>query len=201
MLSPGVHDQYEAGVKGIVFDRLDITAAGFRINKINEYLDPADSVYKQDGREIHQGLEVTVTGMLFEKLTLGGGGTLMDAHIAKAADKSIEDNTPVNVPEKLARAFIEYRIPAISGVSVSGEANYNGLRWVDAKNTASIPSVITYNAGFRYLVRIHAHRLIVNLHVANLLNTTYWAAYKPAGTVGLCLGAPRTISLSVKYEW
>jgi iron complex outermembrane recepter protein len=199
-LPPSVNDQYEVGVKATIMERLDVTAAGFRINKVNEYLDPADSYYKQDGREVHQGLEGIVTGKVFDWLTLGGGGTLMDAHIEKAADKSIKDKTPANVPEKQARAFVELKVPALKGLSASGGVNYNGYRWVDARNTAVIPDTWVFDAGIRYRADIRSHGLSVNLNIDNLLNNTYWAAYKPAGTVGLCLGAPRTVSLSAKFE-
>ena len=200
-LDPAVHSQVELGVKARVFKALDLTAAGFRINKVNEFLDPADSIYKQDGREIHQGLEVTVGGKFFKCLSLGGGATLLDAHVVKAEDTTIEDKTPANIPEKLGTVFLEYDIPGISGLSISSGATYNGSRWIDGENTTTIPAVWVYDAGVRYSKVVCEHPLTINLRIANLLNTMYWAAYKPKGTVGLCLGAPRQISLSAKYEW
>jgi iron complex outermembrane receptor protein len=201
VLPPAVNDQLEAGIKVTVFHNLDLSAAGFRINKINEYLDPVDSLYKQTGREIHKGLELTAGGKLFDRLTIGGGGTLLAALVTKAADKTIENKTPANIPKKSATIFLEYDIPAIPGVSISGQACYNGRRWIDAKNTASIPSTVIFDAGFRYRPPIDSRRLVLTIHITNLLNTSYWAAYKPTGTVGLCLGAPRTVSLSIKYAW
>jgi len=124
----------------------------------------------------------------------------MDAYIEKADDNTIVNKIPANVPEKQARVFLEYQVPSMPGLSVSGSAGYSGLRWVDGKNTAYIPAVRLYNAGIRYRPIINSHRFTINLNIANLFNTTYWAAYKPSGTVGLCLGAPRLISLSAKYE-
>ncbi len=200
VLSPSVNNQYEIGVKATIMN-VDLASALFRINKINEFRDTKDSVFKQDGREIHQGLEVTATGRLWNCLTLGGGGTIMDAHIEKAADPAIKDKTPANVPEKQAKAFVEYDVPGIRGLCVSGGGTYCGLRFVDAKNSASIPPVWLYDAGARYRISMSDHGFTINLHIVNLLNTNYWAAYKPSGTVGLCLGAPRLISLSAKYEF
>jgi iron complex outermembrane receptor protein len=125
----------------------------------------------------------------------------MDAHVVKAADRAIEGKTPANVAEKQARAYLEYEVPAMPGLSVSGGVSYCGIRWVDAVNSEYIPAVRLYDAGVRYRHAVSTHSLIiVCLNIANLLNTTCWAAYKPSGTVGLCLGAPRLITLSVKYE-
>jgi len=195
-LPPGVSNQYEAGVKTTVAKRLDATAALFRIDKVNEYKDPADSRYKQDGRELHQGLEVTLTGKTFDWLTIGGGGTVMDAHVEKATNTSIEGKTPANIPERQARAFVEVQLPPVTGLSVSAGVNYTGLRRVDDRNSASIPSVKLYDAGVRYRTAVGGHTATLSATITNLLDTPYWAAYKPRGTVGLCLGAPRTISVS-----
>jgi iron complex outermembrane receptor protein len=200
VLSPAVSEQYETGIKLTLWDRLDINAAGFNINKINEYLDPSDNIYKQDGREIHQGFEISGTGKITTWLTFGGGGTLLDAHIEKAADKSIETKTPVNIPAKQARAFIELKMPAVSGLTLTGGINYCGIRWIDARNTAWIPENYLYDTGIRYSTKIGTNALTLNMNIVNLLNTNFWAAYKPAGTIGLCLGAPRTVSLSAKWQ-
>jgi iron complex outermembrane receptor protein len=197
VLSPGVSDQYEIGAKATA-GAVDLTAAAFTINKLNEFLDPRDSVYKQDGRQIHRGFEVSAQGHVLNGLIVGGGGTLLDAYVSKAATADFENKVPQNVPEKIARVYLEYAVPAMPGLSLSSSASYSGIRWVDTKNTAYIPTVWLFDGGVRYQPPVS--RLSVNMRVSNILNSTYWAAYKPAGTVGLVLGAPRLLSMSIRYD-
>ncbi len=56
MLTPSVNEQIEIGLKSSI-KTFNFALAGFMINSKNEYIDPNDTIYKQDGREIHQGIE------------------------------------------------------------------------------------------------------------------------------------------------
>ena len=64
VLAPSASQQYEAGVKSTL-GGVNLSAALFRIEKVNAELNPNSNVYMQDGREIHQGLEVILTGRLW----------------------------------------------------------------------------------------------------------------------------------------
>jgi len=199
MLAPYKSSQYETGVKSSI-GGMDLNAALFRIDMVNQETDPADNVYKQDGREIHQGLEVTTTGKLTDRLTAIGGFTLMDAHVDKATANSLtEGKTPVNVPEQEASAYLEYALPWVPNLTLTGGANYYGKRPVDVYDTYYIPGVTIFNAGFRYEPEIYGHPTSFNFSVSNLFDTAYWAYYRSGD--GLLLGAPRTVSLSVKTTW
>jgi len=198
MLPPSASYQYELGAKSS-WGLMDLTAALFRIDVINQYTDPSDNVYKQDGREIHQGLEFTTTGKLTDRLTLVGGFTVMDAHIAQAKNNpTLEGKTPVNVPEQQARLYLEYALPGVSGLTLSGGANYSGKRPVDAANTDYLNSATTFDIGARYLAKLNGHKLSFNVNVSNLFDKAYWSYYRSGD--GLLLGAPRIISFTVKAE-
>jgi len=199
LLDPSTGDQYEVGTKAKL-GKMDVTAALFRINKINEYLDPSDNVYKQDGREIHKGIEFSVVGKVAAQLTLVGGFTLLDAEVTKAANNpSLVGKTPVNVPERQARLYAEYVLPYVSGLTLVGGANYSGRRPVDAANTDYLDGATIYDAGIRYQTEVAQQRLVLNLDVSNLLNTAYWTYYRSGD--GLLLGAPRIVSFTAKMKW
>ncbi len=198
-LSPSVSKQYETGVK-TTFGDMDLNLSLFRIDKINEETDPKDNVFKQDGREIHQGVEATATGRLTSRLTLIGGATLMDAYIDKAAAAPLsEGKIPVNVPKQQASAYLEYALPWIADLTVTGGANYFGRRPVDTYNRAFLPDATIFNAGLRYEPAVYGHRTSINLTVSNLFDTAYWANYSSGN--GLLLGAPRVLALSLKTTW
>jgi len=197
MLDPSHSKQGEAGLKGRLLG-LNLTLAGYFLSQVNEYVDPADSVYKQDGRVESKGLELVTQGQLLKGLTLGGGFSLQDVTYAEVASTpSYQGQSPVNVPEKQARAFFEYTLPWLP-LHVSGGANYYGRRAVDVPNTMWISDATTLDAGLRFDPLLGRHRTTLQLNVSNLLDERYWANYRSGE--GLEMGAQRTYSASVKVE-
>ena len=119
MLSPSTSEQYEVGAKANL-DGIDLTAALFRIDVVNTEVDPADFVYKQDGREVHEGLELTGTGKITDRLTFVGGLTWMHAVIESATAAPLTNGKiPINVPDIDARAYFEYALPWVPNLSAS----------------------------------------------------------------------------------
>jgi iron complex outermembrane recepter protein len=199
ILPPSVSEQYEVGAKASL-GGMDLTVALFRIDKINEYTDPGDSIYKQDGREVHQGVEVTASGKIINRLTLVGGFTLMDAKVERARNnQALEGKTPVNVPEAQAKIYMEYELPFIPHLTATAGGNYFGRRPVDALNTTYFPEAITCDAGLRYQPSIYGHKTTLNLNVTNLFDKRYWSYYRSGD--GLLLGEPRLFAFSAKVEW
>lgn len=199
ILAPSTSRQYELGAKATL-GRLDLAAALFHIDKVNAETDPNDNVYKQDGREIHRGLEVTVTGKPTDRLTLTGGFTVLDAYIDKAsANPATEGKTPIDVPERMARLRGEYEIPGLSGLFITGAANYLGRRPVDVLNTQYLDDVVTFDAGMRWEPEVYGHKAKLLLSVDNLFDKAYWVSYTSRN--GLQFGEPRTLSLSTKLTW
>jgi len=199
VLSPSVSEQYEVGAKASL-GGMDLTAALFRIDKVNEYLDPSDSIYKQDGREVHQGVEVAGSGKLTERLTAVGGFTLMDAEVTRARNNTaLEGKTPINVPEAQAKLYLEYEIPLVPHLTATAGGNYFGRRPVDALNSAYFPEAITCDAGLRYQPALYGHKTSFILNVTNLLDKRYWSYYRSGD--GLLLGEPRLVAFSAKLSW
>jgi iron complex outermembrane receptor protein len=198
ILAATANRQYETGVKATIGSAFDLSCAFFRMEQVNSYVDPADNVYKADGRDIHQGVEVVGTGRLLHGLNVVGGFTLMSAQIEKATTPASEGATPVNVPQQLASLRLEYTLPPLKPlpgtVTLCAGGNYLGERPVNVPNTQNIPGVTLFDAGLRYQPM---ERLTLNLHVSNLADTRYWEYYRSGD--GLLLGAPRTVAVSAEY--
>ena len=197
VLPPSVSTEYEAGAK-IDLASFNLTTAFFNINKINAETNPATHVFIQDGRQVHQGIEVIGKGKITDQLTFVGGFTIMDAKIEQAtALPASSGKIPINVPEQQARAYFEYAVPPsfVSGLTFVAGANYYGRRPVDALNTGFMPSATIFDAGLRYEPIVYGRKLTFNLTVSNIFNTAYWASYNASG---MLLGAPRIIALSGK---
>jgi iron complex outermembrane recepter protein len=196
VLAPSVSTEYEAGAK-FNFGRFDLTTAFFNINKVNAETNPENQVFIQDGREVHQGVEVTSKGKVTDQLTFVGGFTLMDAKIQQAtALPASNGKIPINVPEQQARAYFEYALPPsfVPDATLVAGANYYGKRPVDALNTSFMAPATIFDAGLRYEPVVYGRKLTFNLTVSNLFNTSYWASFN----TGMLLGAPRIIALSGK---
>ncbi len=193
MLLPSVSYQYEFGAKASL-GRVDMTAALFDIDVVNQYLDPADNVYKQAGREVHKGFEIAATGKLTDQLTVVAGGTILDAQITQ--DPKYSGKIPVNVPEQQARLYFEYALTKIPGLTLSGSQNYSGKRAVDSNNLSFMEASTTYDAGVRYETKSGGHKLNFNLNVSNIFDKAYWSYYSSGN--GLLQGSPRVISVTAK---
>jgi iron complex outermembrane receptor protein len=199
ILPPRVSDQYEVGAKATV-GSMFLTASLFRIEKVNEGVDQTDFVYRQEGQEIHQGLEFTATGKLTGRLTAVGGFTIMQARIENAPQNlDLNGKIPVNVPERQARAYFEYLIPEVDGLTGSLGVNYLGGRPVDQLNTAFLHDAVIVDLGMRYQTVLFGRDTTFNLRVSNLLDTSYWS-YVRTGD-GMLLGAPRTVAGFMKVSF
>lgn len=199
VLAPSISEQYETGLKGSLGE-MNVTAALFHIDKVNAELNPTNNVYMQDGREIHQGVELLFSGNLLENLSAVGGFTLMRAYVDKAtANRLTEGKTPVNVPQEQARLRLEYALPFERDLKLSFGANFYGRRPIDVYNVQYIDPTTTFDAGLRYERELWGHKFSANLTVQNLFDQAYWAYYRSGD--GLLLGNPRTIALTVKATW
>jgi iron complex outermembrane receptor protein len=138
---------------------------------------------------------------LTERLTLIGGLSAMNAEVKRARNnRALEGKIPVNVPEKQARLYLEYALPQVAGLTLTGGVNYSGRRPVDAMNRDFLAKSTTYDAGLRYQSAFdRQHLLTLTLNVANLTDKAYWTYYRSGE--GLLLGAPRVVSLTVKVDW
>ena len=132
VLDPLVDRQYEVGVKAEVGKMLLATAL-FEIDKANQYSDDGTltGTYVQDGRQVHRGIEFTATGKVIDDLTLWGGATLMHATVEKTNTPSLKGKEPTDVAEFWAKAYAEYNLPFLRGLTLTGGAYYTGPSYAD----------------------------------------------------------------------
>jgi len=199
VLAPSVSQQYETGLK-TTLGEVNLNVALFRINKVNAELNPNNNIYMQDGREIHQGVEVTFAGNLMDGLNAVGGFTLMHAYVDQATALPLTvGKTPVNVPEEQARLRLEYALPFARDIKVSFGPNFLGRRPIDVYDQQYIKPVTLFDGGIRYESEAWGHKITANVTVDNIFNQAYWAYYRSGD--GLLLGNPRTVALTVKATW
>lgn len=192
-----VSDQYEVGAKADLGGVL-LTGALFNINKANQFaqVNPnGTQTYVSDGREVHKGIEITATGNIMAGLRLLGGVTIMDARTIHTASVTTDDKMPVNVADQYAKATVEYDLPFLSGLTVTGGVYYTGKQAVDTINTIFLPSYVTEDIGIRYRrLLANAQELIFRLNVSNVTDRAYWVNSSYTGQ-------PRTVAFNMQYKF
>lgn len=192
IFAPQVSKQYEVGAKATVGDAL-LTLALFNIEKPNGYLD-GDMVYTENGTQVNNGLEFSVTGKVTPELTVIGGFTLLDPKVKDADNKANDGNAPVDVAKQLAKLYAEYDINAVPGLALTGGAFYTGKQYTDVANDYQLPSFTTFDAGARYRMKVSQNDLTLRMNVSNLANKDYWLNSH-------YLGDPRTVQFSAQLEF
>lgn len=196
-LEPFVSKQYEIGTKYSFNESLLLSSALFRIEKANSFEKLATNNkidLTQDGEEIHQGLELNLTGKITDNLTIISGGTIMDLSIEKSSNKMIEGKNPTGVSSRMAKIYAEYEIPYFSGLILVGGTSYNSKSYADTANENIIPSYTIYDSGIRYKTKLDKYPTTFNLNVANLTDKDYWV-------MNSSIGSPRTVAFSMKMEF
>ncbi|OCL95506.1 TonB-dependent receptor [Aliarcobacter thereius] len=197
ILDPYVSKQYEVGAKYSVSQNLLLSSALFRIEKANSYEETTSNGKKtinQDGLQIHQGLELTVTGKITDNLTVMTGGTLMDLEIDKATNPSLKGKKPTGAASKMAKFYAEYNLPFLSGLTLTGGAYYTGGKYQDNLNKNKIDDYTIYDVGLRYKTKLDKYSTTFNFNVTNLTGEDYWATTWQ-------LGNPRNIAFSMKMDF
>lgn len=200
ILPPLISNQYEVGAKYDWNNRFLLTGALFRIEKANQYSDNTIPLptFVQDGLQVHQGVELTLTGKVTNNLTIIGGGTLMDPKVKKSNNPALEDKKPTNVASVSAKIYAEYAIPSLEGLVLTGGVYYTGERYANVANTTKVSDYMLFDVGGRYTTRMFNNLLILRLNVANLTNKNYWAV---ADLANANLGIPRTFSFSASMSF
>ncbi|MDR3203731.1 MAG: TonB-dependent receptor [Deltaproteobacteria bacterium] len=206
-LEPQISKQYELGVNSLINDSLRLNLAIFRIIKANQlttYHEP-DPQYPNgsastaiDGKDIHKGIELTVTGKIFDRLTAVGGITYLKAKVKNLADtpanKLLEGRPKTGIPDWTAKLYLEYELPFIDRFYLVGAAYYLGKKHNGnmATNDWFTPSFTFFDAGLRFETQIKGVDTTFNLYASNVTNKYYWDGG---------LGDPRTVTFSISFEF
>ena len=195
-LPPLLSEQEEIGVKYDTGKAL-LTAALFRIDKGNQYsnnVNPIPTIV-QDGREVHQGVELTATGKITDALTIIGGFSDFNASVQQTSNPALVGKEPVGVSEVMAKMYAEYAVPYLEGLTLTGGVYVTGPFYGNNTNTNKLPSVATGDLGFRYVTnRIAAQPVILRFDVVNIADASYWQTPN-------FVGNPRTVAFSLSTRF
>ncbi len=205
-LPPQLSRQVEAGAKYDWSDSLSLTAALFSISKPFEYAQPdaTGSSYNfvSQGNERHRGIELSASGKLTQRVSLTASLMGIQARASGTGTAAYEGHQVINVPRLRAALYAAYAVPGLSGLSLQGGVDYSGSKTANEEGTTNVPSYFVFNLGARYTTKIGGHKATIRLSVDNLFNKYYWQdSGESQGDAYLFLGAPRTATLSLTYDF
>jgi len=192
---PYVSVQYEAGVK---YDsgKLGLGAAVFQTEQPLSLTE--NNVFKVDGEQRNQGVEFSFYGELVDGLRVLGGVTLTEATQMNTANNTNNGRDAIGVPQYQANLGLDWDVPGVKGLALSGRMLYTGTQYLNAANTQQIDSWTRFDAGARYATEIHQQPVTFRLFVENVTDLAYWAS---ANGGYLTQGRPLTARLSATVDF
>lgn len=205
-LDPYRSKQYEMGLKADV-SGMNLGAALFRLERPFAYVDPGDNVYKEQGNQVNNGLELTASGNVWQGLNIYSGVTLLDPKLQDTVSDTTSDKRVVGVPKVQANMLAEYSLPSMPEWVYSANVHYTGKRAANDTNTAWASSYTTWDLGTRYTTKISNVPTTFRVVVNNVFDKHYWASIFPSGTDGdngspsAFIGSGREVRASVTFDF
>ncbi|WP_028971188.1 TonB-dependent receptor [Novosphingopyxis baekryungensis] len=191
-LAPRRSVQYELGGK-VRFGTLFASLAAYHIERPGEGILP-DGSFGYLGDQRHQGLELTVNGEIAPNLRLIAGAAITDAELDGG-------NAVPGVADFTANADIEWDLPFVPGMTLTGRAVHTSDQWVDTANTLEINDWTRFDVGARYVFAAGNTPVTLRATIDNIANDRYWASAFDSFSAALLQGRPRTVKASVSVDF
>jgi iron complex outermembrane receptor protein len=193
---PYVTEQYEIGAKWDL-GKVTMTLAAFQVAKPSG--STVSNTFSVNGEQRHRGLEFGAFGEVSEGVRLLGGVAYTDAVLTKTATGANQGNTGIGVPEVQVNLGVEWDLPFVKGLTVSGYSIYTSSQYMDAANTQKVPDWVRFDIGARYAFETAGSPIVVRASIQNLLDNDYWAS--TGSFLRLESAMPRTFLVSTTFSF
>ncbi len=205
VLPPFVSEQYEIGGK-LTLGRLDLSLAAFQIDRETAILRPSPTQtgaleFGPFGVQRNRGVEFTIAGELSEGLRLIAGGSVIDAKLRRTLNGVNEGNQAVGVPEYLVNANLEWDVPFVPALTLTGRVVHTGEQAANIANTLFLEDWTRIDIGARYVAVVAGKPLTLRASLDNVADADYWASAFDSFRPDLQLSSPRTFKASLSYEF
>ncbi|SFF30649.1 iron complex outermembrane recepter protein [Paracidovorax wautersii] len=193
--------QVEVGAK-LQTGRFTNTISVFQIKQPSTIADNSTSplpTLRLNGEQRNRGIEWATFGELTKGLRMLGGLTYLQAKLTKTQDGLQDGNTAAGSPPWAANLGLDWDVPGLAGLAVSGRVTYTSAQDVDIANSLKLPSWTILDLGGRYATKIGGKPVVFRAGVDNVFNRKYWQGVFFNGTVSV--GAPRTYRLSAAIDF
>ena len=200
VLAPGRSKQVELGVKGVVSDSMTVSAALFQIKQGLEY-ENAVPTFVRNGEEIHRGLELGAQGNAAKNLAYSVSLMAINMRQEGTGSAAYDGKRPPNVAPLKSTSVLEYTVPSIAGLKVSGVWQYSGKKAFDNENTVYVPAYNLFGLSSAYATKVGGVKTTLRANVDNVTDKFYWRDTTPLLGGYLFPGAPRTFKVSAQFDF
>ena len=194
IFSPSRNWQIETGVK-VDWGQFGATADVFQIVRPSGLLDPVTHVFSVNGKQRNRGMEVNVFGELAGIVRLNGGVQYLEPKLIDTQDGTFDGNEAPGVARLSIALSAEADVPAVSGLTVTGDVSRRGSTYVDDANTRKAPGFTLVDVGLRYAFHLWDRPAVLRGGVNNVFN-------EDGGTLdNFFLMTPRTYQLSASMDF
>lgn len=200
-LAPRHSRQLELGAKYAPGDRIELTAALYRIRQPWQFAQPdaseAGYTFVMRGEEVHAGLELAAHGRLGEHLRVDGSVNLIDARARRSGTPLYEGHQVVNVPRRRATLQLDYTWPGLPQLGLLAGWRHAARNPATPDGRIHAPSYQVLDLGLRYGAHWRGHALTWRLSIDNVFDRFHWRDTGSSdGDNYLFPGAPRGARLS-----
>jgi catecholate siderophore receptor len=195
-LEPEKFNNYEVGLKWDLMPDLSITAAGYRLDRLNtRSTDPNDPTrIVQTGSQRTNGFEVGATGILTPQWQISGGYSYQDAYISSATAAAREGAKVGQVPRHTVSLWNNYRVHPLVSAGIGIISRSDMFATID--NTVMLPSYIRADAALFVTVTENV-RLQANLE--NVFNKQYYL--NADSNTNISPGSPRALRVGLTTKF
>jgi len=146
----------------------------------------------------NRGIELSAFGEPLRGVRLIAGAAFIDTKMSNTGSAATDGNKAVGVPAYTLNASVEWDLPWVPGMSVSGRLLQTGSQYADLANQVKLPSWTRIDLGARYGFKVASQRYTVRAAVENVANRAYWTS---AYGGYLVEGRPRTFKVSMTADF
>ncbi|HEX7324167.1 MAG TPA: TonB-dependent siderophore receptor, partial [Rhodanobacteraceae bacterium] len=202
-LAPRLSRQVEAGVKYRWRDRVDLTAALYRIHEPYQFAlpdpTPGTFTFVQRGDDVHTGFELSARGRASEHLHVDASIAWIRARAEDTGVAAFEGHQVINVPRLRGTLALDYELPSLPRLALIAGWQYASPNAATPDGRVRAPAYNVFDAGLRYTSAWGRHQAVWRLSVDNVFNRFYWRFTGSDGNDSYLLpGPPRLVRLSVE---
>ena len=167
-----------------------------------EPVSAGDVCFESEGRETHNGLELSAQGTAASWLRLTGSAAAMDATSENTGTPAYDGRQVINVPHLRTVLFADLALPHGHGLSLMPGWSYSSPKDATRDDTVSVPGYNLFDFGLRYTPGGERGHATFRVYASNVADKRYWsdtgASY---GDTFIWLGAPALVRLSAHYTF
>jgi iron complex outermembrane receptor protein len=203
-LAPYRSREYEVGYKAEL-GRLQLALAAYQIRRPYAFTG-YDNIYAVHGYQRNRGVELTANGRISDDLNLFGGVSFIDPRLFDTGSAATEGKRVLGVGRLTFDTLVEYRLPFLPRLILSGNVNHVSRRAGNVTNTDFVGGYTIADLTARYQLTVGRRPVALRLAVLNVSDERYWSNIAPTGQNGYnstdsgtgLIGAPRTVRASIE---